>query len=431
MSWDDYTQAILRLELPESEIEVVPGAFGRFTGTFPGNGGPVHIVTAHNPGGHLSCPDDNAVAQSRLVARVAETALEHYPAERADRAWEHVEASLAVVGLDREQACALGREFGQDAIFEWSPGALAVLSCTDARAHYTGWVSSPVMGTSGAQPSEEQALVEDAGPAAVPQLEPESPAAELERQERAAESARRHDDWVAKLERARLDRAAVDDEYFRVLGTRTGFLFDLRDEDSDTEIGVFGTGSTIEIRQTDYPDVLIADIPKQLCAVLESRFADAAPVFTSGQWDAGDIAYTLGMALGPPYIDGVEWSGVDMFPDDYAVPLPPLGEAPSSCLVATLQSEWVDGASFSPMSSGSGSDELLRIGPIFVSRGDEWANVLRATTEDGALREFENDLPDQEGLEKTLFVESRRDECAAEVKLFAERQHPRHPRRGK
>src|SRR5665647_1035056 len=91
----------------------------------------------------------------------------------------------------------------------------------------------------------------------------------LERQERAAESTRRHDDWVAKLERARLDRAAVDDEYFRVLGTRTGLLFDLRDEDSDTEIGVFGTGSTIEIRQTDYPDVPIADIPKQLYAALE------------------------------------------------------------------------------------------------------------------------------------------------------------------
>jgi hypothetical protein len=406
MSWDDYTRAILRLELPEGEIEVVPGAFGRFTGTFPGNGRPVHIVTAHNPGGRLSSPDDNAVAQSRLVARVAETALEHYPAAGGDRAWEHVEPSLAVVGLDREQACALGREFGQDAIFEWSPEVLAVLSCTDARAHYTGWVSSPVMGTSGTQPSEEHAMVEDAPPAEVPQLEPESPAAELERQERAAESARRHDDWVAKLERAKLDRAAVDDGYFRVLGTRTGFLFDLRDEDSDTEIGVFGTGSTIEIRQTDYPDVLIADIAKELYAVLESRFTDAVPVFTSGEWDAGDIAYTLGMAFGPPYIDGVEWSGVDMFPDDYAVPLPPRCEAPSSCLIATLQIDWVDGASFSP-GSDSGNTELLRIGPIFVSRGDEWANVLKATTEDGALREFENDLPDQEGLEKTLFVESR------------------------
>jgi hypothetical protein len=251
-------------------------------------------------------------------------------------------------------------------------------------------------------------MVEDARPAEVPQLEPESPAAELEREERAAESARRHHDRAAKLERAKLDRAAVDDEYFRVLRTRTGFLFDLRDEDTDTDtdIGVFGTGSTIEIRQTDYPDVLIADIPKQLYAVLESRFTDAVPVFTSGEWDAGDIAYTLGGAFEPLYIDGVEWSGVDMFPDDYGIPLPPRGEAPSSCLIATLQIDWVGGASFSP-GSDSGNTELLRIGPIFVSRGDEWANVLKATTEDDALREFENDLPDQEGLEKTLFVESR------------------------
>jgi hypothetical protein len=73
------------------------------------------------------------------------------------------------------------------------------------------------------------------------------------------------------LNAQKVDRAVVDDEYFRVLGTRTGFLFDLKDEDSDTEIGVFGTGSTIEIRQTDYPDLPIADIAKELYAALGGR----------------------------------------------------------------------------------------------------------------------------------------------------------------
>jgi hypothetical protein len=148
MSWDDYTQAILRLRLPEGEIEVTPAAFDRTAGTFPGDGRPLHIITAHNPGGHLLSQNENALAQSRLSAWVADTALEHYEAAGGDRAWEHVEPSIAVVGLDREQACALGREFGQDAIFEWSPTGLAVLSCTNARVHYTGWVTSIVEGTS-------------------------------------------------------------------------------------------------------------------------------------------------------------------------------------------------------------------------------------------------------------------------------------------
>jgi len=157
MSWDDYTRAILRLDLPGGEIEVAPTAFGRTRGPFPGDGHPIHIITAHNPGGHRSSPDDNALAQSKLTDLISEAGLEYYAAAGGDRAWEHVEPSLAFVGLDLERACALGREFGQDAIFEWSPTGLAVLSCTGARAHYTGWVTSPVEDTSSAQHPESHA----------------------------------------------------------------------------------------------------------------------------------------------------------------------------------------------------------------------------------------------------------------------------------
>ena len=188
MRWDDYTEAILRLDLPDAEIEVAPAAFGRTEGTFPGEGRPFHIITAYNPGGHLSSADDNALAQSRLTDRVTETALEYYPAAGGDRAWEHVEPSLAVLGLDRDQACALGREFGQDAIFEWSPTGLAVLSCSDARVHYTGWATSPVEDTSAAQRPESHTAASKVSSTAVPDTEPESHAPKLAQLEPATEN---------------------------------------------------------------------------------------------------------------------------------------------------------------------------------------------------------------------------------------------------
>lgn len=406
MSWDDYTKAILRLDLPNGEVEVAPGAFGRSEGTFPGDGRPFHIITAHNPAGNMSSAGDNASAQSRLAARAAESALEYYAAAGGDRAWEHVEPGLAVVGLDREQACAFGREFDQDAIFEWSPTGLAVLSCTDARVHYTGWVSSPVEDSSGSGFSELP--VSGTTRTIVPPFEPPT-TTELARPKQDIETARIRVDGVAKLERTKLDRAAGDEEYFRELRRRTGFLFDLRDDDSkEPDIDVFGTGSMIKVCQTDHPDRLIVDIAYELPAVLESLWPDdETATFASGAWDAGDIAYTLGGAFDALYIDGVEWSGESLLPSHSAVALPMIGEAPPGCLIATLQSEWDDGGSFSP-GNEAGNTELLRIGPIFVERGDEWASVLAATTQEEALREFEDSLPDQEGLEKTLFVEPQR-----------------------
>ena len=68
----------------------------------------------------------------------------HFPAAGGDRTWTHVEAGVAIVGLDDVQARELGREFGQDAIFEWSPTALAIPSCTARGARYTGWTATPV-----------------------------------------------------------------------------------------------------------------------------------------------------------------------------------------------------------------------------------------------------------------------------------------------
>lgn len=53
--------------------------------------------------------------------------------------WIHCEPSVAVIGLDRAAALALGRCYGQEASFELTPPSRAVLSCQDGRKLVAGW----------------------------------------------------------------------------------------------------------------------------------------------------------------------------------------------------------------------------------------------------------------------------------------------------
>jgi len=144
MSWDEYTKAVIRLSLPDGDIEVAPAPLGRIVGRYPEDGRRIHIVSAHNPSGRPASAATNDKGHARLLARIMEAELAHFPAAGGDRTWTHVEAGVAIVGLDDVQAREIGREFGQDAIFEWSPTALAILSCTERRVHYTGWTATPV-----------------------------------------------------------------------------------------------------------------------------------------------------------------------------------------------------------------------------------------------------------------------------------------------
>jgi len=144
MSWDDYTEAVFWLSMPEGDINVAPAPLGSTVGAYPEDDRPIHIVTAHNPGGRPASAAANDKGHARLLARIRDAELTHFPAAGGDRAWTHVEAGVAIVGLDDVQAREFGREFGQDAIFEWSPTALAILSCTTRRARYTGWTATPV-----------------------------------------------------------------------------------------------------------------------------------------------------------------------------------------------------------------------------------------------------------------------------------------------
>jgi hypothetical protein len=89
------------------------------------------VLTAWNPGSVPRTEEENAAAQTTLTATLAEMGRVVWPArgESPERDW--VEESLCVLDLDREQARALARRFGQVALVHGEVGGAAGLVLAD------------------------------------------------------------------------------------------------------------------------------------------------------------------------------------------------------------------------------------------------------------------------------------------------------------
>ncbi|GAA2745337.1 hypothetical protein GCM10009868_26450 [Terrabacter aerolatus] len=134
---DAYLTVQLRLHLPAGLLVIESAESGVAVGEAPPQ--PIHIVTAYNPRGRGATETENRRAQRALVEQLDGGQASHNPAAGADPAWLHVEPSVAIVGLTRQDAIDLGRRFNQDAVFEWTADALTVLSCTDDTTVALGW----------------------------------------------------------------------------------------------------------------------------------------------------------------------------------------------------------------------------------------------------------------------------------------------------
>ncbi|WP_445279043.1 DUF3293 domain-containing protein [Streptomyces sp. DSM 118148] len=143
-NWDHYRSAVVDVRFPDRTVHVEPRPAGTAGGFFPeaAGGGAVHVITAWNPYGRTAPADANARAQTLLLDEVRRRGLAWWSAVGGDAGGTHREESVAVVGLSDAAARDLGRRFGQDAVFAWTPGAWRVLACgTDAVA-VSGWTNS-------------------------------------------------------------------------------------------------------------------------------------------------------------------------------------------------------------------------------------------------------------------------------------------------
>ncbi|MER6977024.1 DUF3293 domain-containing protein [Streptomyces carpinensis] len=143
-NWDHYRAAVVDIRIPDRTVHVEPRPSGTAEGSFPEAAGSatVHVITAWNPLGRTASVDANARAHRLLLDEVRRRGLTWWPAQGGDASGTHREESVAVVGLGDTAARDLGRRFGQDAIFAWSPDAWRVLACDTAAAAVSGWAAA-------------------------------------------------------------------------------------------------------------------------------------------------------------------------------------------------------------------------------------------------------------------------------------------------
>ncbi|WP_248960196.1 DUF3293 domain-containing protein [Sphaerisporangium perillae] len=140
-TWEMYGTATVRFWLDDHVLELTPAAPGVRTGATPFGDVTLHVITGFNPGGRMAAAAVNARAQTALVAELDALGLTWRPAVGGDFTAGHAEDSVAVAGLDDRKARAIGRRYGQDAIFAWTPDAWHLLSCQDGRTATSGWTT--------------------------------------------------------------------------------------------------------------------------------------------------------------------------------------------------------------------------------------------------------------------------------------------------
>jgi hypothetical protein len=132
----DYAKARVVIELPGRRLTVRPADH---PGRYPLDTVPVHVLTAHDPGAARPGAAENRRRQAALEAELADHGVMVTRAVASAEDGTHAEESAAVVGWDDDEALALARRFGQDAIFRWSPTAWAVVPCDGGPALCLGW----------------------------------------------------------------------------------------------------------------------------------------------------------------------------------------------------------------------------------------------------------------------------------------------------
>lgn len=121
MSWDGYLAAHTWVMVDGVWWHVEPGAGG---GDLPVAG---HVITAHNPGGQWLGDAANAARHAELLAVCGHAAPT--PSWGGAPDGRHLEEGVFVSGLDDDAATAIGRRFGQDAIYAVLPGERLLLPC--------------------------------------------------------------------------------------------------------------------------------------------------------------------------------------------------------------------------------------------------------------------------------------------------------------
>jgi hypothetical protein len=144
--WASYARTVVVVVRPDATNLVVEPAPPAQPGAWPWpTEAAVHVLTAWDPGAARPDEEDNRAQQAALEAELEALGPGRlWDAVGVDPASGHREEGVAVSGLPLDAVLDLGARYGQDAIFEWTPAAWAVVACRGDRRVDLGWsVSSP------------------------------------------------------------------------------------------------------------------------------------------------------------------------------------------------------------------------------------------------------------------------------------------------
>ena len=98
---------------------------------------PIFTVTAYNPNGVERDAALNEADERALEVELRVAGHRFWPAtgHSADRTWR--EPGVAIAGIDRADACALGARYGQLGVFELTDTEVHVVRCADAHVMRT------------------------------------------------------------------------------------------------------------------------------------------------------------------------------------------------------------------------------------------------------------------------------------------------------
>ncbi|MFZ2239932.1 MAG: DUF3293 domain-containing protein [Gordonia amarae] len=100
--------------------------------------GPLHVISVVQPDTDPECPTTTA-RMAILDRKLAVRGLSSARVVGASFDGTHSEESRAVAGLSDNEARAIGRRFGQVAVFAWCGNHLSVLACASDRRTDTPW----------------------------------------------------------------------------------------------------------------------------------------------------------------------------------------------------------------------------------------------------------------------------------------------------
>ena len=124
--WDLYAEAVIDCEIDGRTRSLRgPGA-----GPLPA-AAPIFVVTAYNPGGVERDDASNVTDELALERDLVSGGVTSWPATGRSRDASWSEPGVAAAGIDRAAACALGRRYGQLAVFELTADEVRVVRCAD------------------------------------------------------------------------------------------------------------------------------------------------------------------------------------------------------------------------------------------------------------------------------------------------------------